>query len=267
MKKQKQSIKKLLSNVNTINIIFIIVGVLLILFARVPYGFKWGENVLDGIGCSSISAAIMAYFINQFQLAKDNKKEKIFRKLYFKNLYERLGEMLQRMLWFNERMMDDNFNWDFDIKKYGTLKYMLFSYREYKFDEKLSFEELKKRIELFHEKYNLENVKKMKIDEFNKLYKMIKIVLANSCDVYEEKKRLDNDKLMLTGITGLSLKEIDSIIDNINVGFFLHEMNERKAYGAAYLCIFNSFNELRNLCGFDNELTIKLVGTIRADEL
>lgn len=49
---------------NTLYVIFAILGIMLLLLARIPSGYGWGENILDGLGCSCISAAIMAYFIN-----------------------------------------------------------------------------------------------------------------------------------------------------------------------------------------------------------
>lgn len=267
MNKQKKVTKNEFFRSNGINLIFIVVGVVLILSARSPYGYKWGENVLDGIGCSCISAAIMAFFINQLQMAEDRKKVDSFKKLYFRNLYERLSEMLQRILWFDERWKDVDFNWNLDEREYGSLNYMLFSYQRYKSDEKLDFEELQNRIELCSKKYSAENVFNLNEEELAKLHKMIKIILVNSTDVLDERNKVDSDKLMICNLAKLDLEKINSIISKIDMAFNIFCANGKKAYGVGYELIFKSFAELREWCEVNNEVTIALRGTIRAGEL
>lgn len=56
-------------------------------------------TVLSGIGCSGITAAIMAIFFDDASIKKENKRKARVRAIYFKDLKEELKMMLERILY------------------------------------------------------------------------------------------------------------------------------------------------------------------------
>lgn len=59
----------------------IAISVGLIFFSFVPYGWKVWENILISIGCSGITAAIMAIFLELYDEKKErSRREKQKRK-------------------------------------------------------------------------------------------------------------------------------------------------------------------------------------------
>ena len=68
-------------------------------------------NVFSGIGCSGIAAAIMAIFLDYSNNRREQEKLKKAKSLYFKQIYDQLIMVVERILWFNERLQDADFNW------------------------------------------------------------------------------------------------------------------------------------------------------------
>ena len=76
----------------------------------------WNCNImtiLSGIGCSGIAAAIMAIFLDMASLKRENERKAKTRAIYFRELKEQLKMMIERILWFDERL-NENFDWDKD---------------------------------------------------------------------------------------------------------------------------------------------------------
>ena len=117
---------KLLKNFCVKNPIYVIT-ILISIVLTIPF-MIWGTNVLSvlsGIGCSGIAAAIMAIFIDA-KIDKDRKKKiEKAKATYFKSLYNELSIILQRILWFENRLEEDDFDWTFPAETYSTLSYMV----------------------------------------------------------------------------------------------------------------------------------------------
>lgn len=108
----------------------------------------WNCNImtiLSGIGCSGIAAAIMAIFLDMASLKRENERKAKTRAIYFRELKEQLKMMIERILWFDERL-NENFDWDKDPAIYSTLQYMLYAGQQYPGEETISFEEAEARL-------------------------------------------------------------------------------------------------------------------------
>ena len=76
-------------------------------------------TVLSGIGCSGIAAAIMAIFLDDASIKKENKRKARVRAIYLRDLKEELKMMLERILWFEKRL-DEEYDWDREPSFYSS---------------------------------------------------------------------------------------------------------------------------------------------------
>lgn len=81
----------------------IIISLLLLIPACI-----WDHNILtiiSGIGCSGIAAAIMAVFLESAALKKEKERKIKARAIYFREVKDQLKMMIERILWFDQRLM------------------------------------------------------------------------------------------------------------------------------------------------------------------
>ena len=78
-------------------------------------------DTLSGIGCSGIAAAVMAIFLERANAKRECERTAMAKSLYFKQLYDQLIMMIERILWLDERLKDDNFNWNLPDQTYSTM--------------------------------------------------------------------------------------------------------------------------------------------------
>ena len=90
-----------MTKTNRLNIIFAFLGITVIVLARIPCCPSWETGILYGIGCSVLSSAIMSYWMTRRQEKDNAQKALTFRNVYFRDLYDKVEEMLIRMLWFD----------------------------------------------------------------------------------------------------------------------------------------------------------------------
>ena len=241
---------------NPIYVITILISIVL----TIPF-MIWGTNVLSvlsGIGCSGIAAAIIAIFIDA-KIDKDRKKKiEKAKEVYFKKLYDELVMMLQRILWFEKRLPEDDFDWNMPPEAYSTISYMLFSS---KFpNENISFEEATKRLEDCSKKYGLESMKLLSDKEKGKIVKMFRIVAASGDYLKMHLETIKKNEIALNVEEYLSFEDINTLTFNINLALTLMEKTN-KNYGAAINSLVSSVKKLRETCGYQNEFVIALQGS------
>ena len=134
--------------------------------------FVWDCNIstiLSSIGCSGIAAAIMAFFLESASIKKEKKRKIKARTIYFRKIEDQLKMMIERILWFDERLNDD-FDWTKDIEVYLSLKYMIYASKQYP-NKTISFEEVETRLNTLKDKFSFEQQSKMQPEKLQKVKK------------------------------------------------------------------------------------------------
>ena len=121
-------------------------------------------NVLSSIGCSGIAAAIMAIFIEKHTKNQQETVKKKARKAYFQELHGQLKMMLERIVWFDERMDDAQFDWGKNPIEYSSLKYMIWATENYP-EYVMSYNDIRDALLKIAGKYNLEHQENMSTNE------------------------------------------------------------------------------------------------------
>lgn len=237
-----------------------VITILISVVLTIPF-IIWGTNVLSvlsGIGCSGIAAAIMAIFIDA-KIDKD-RKSKIdkAKHTYFKKLYDELVYILQRVLWFDERSTDSNFNWDLPPESYSQIGYMLFAS---KYPQKtMSFDEAMICLEQCSKKYKLEEVRACSDQEKERIYKMFRIIAASAYYLKTSLKTVKQNEIMLNIEDYLSLDKINDLDFKINLALALMEKPD-KNYSLAIDFLSRAAKDLREECGFQNDFQVAILGS------
>lgn len=118
-------------------------------------------TLLSGIGCSGLAAAIMAIFLESADAKRVVEKKARTRTAYFEAIKEELKIVLERILWFDMRTMDENFDWEKEPAFYSTMEFILWASETYPEEEEISFQAAEKRLNSLAEKYAVENLRQM----------------------------------------------------------------------------------------------------------
>lgn len=228
----------------------------------------WNCNiltVLSGIGCSGIAAAIMAIFLDMASLKKENDRKVKARAIYFRELKEQLKMMIERILWFDERMSDD-FDWSRDPSSYSSLQFMIFASQQYPSGENITFQEADARLSVLKEKYSLNQQSCLPKDQQQKVQKMFLIIAASGLTLLSEVSSVKERKLELDTEEYLSLEEIDNLLFQISLGISLMN-NPGKNYGLAVESIVSAYKTICRVGKYSDEINIGLHGTIKMNEI
>ncbi len=150
----------------TITIIVSIVLILPSLFCDTAF-----IAVLSSVGCSGLAAGIMAIFLEKAESTREKKKIAKARHIYFGEMNNQLTMTIERLIWLDERLHEDGFNWDLNPSEYSSLKYMLYSHSIAN-ERKVTFQEAEKKILQIGDEYNLENIKTLPEEQRLKVQKM-----------------------------------------------------------------------------------------------
>ena len=222
-------------------------------------------TILSGIGCSGIAAAIMAIFLDMASLKRENERKAKTRAIYFRELKEQLKMMIERILWFDERL-NENFDWDKDPAIYSTLQYMLYAGQQYPGEETISFEEAEARLNILEDKYALDQQSKMQSDHLQKVQKMFMILAASGITLLSEANSIKECRVELDAEDYMSLKEIESMCFQISQGVSLM-CKANKNYGVAIQSIVLAYKTICKAGNYTDKINIGLHGTIKMTEI
>ena len=222
-------------------------------------------TILSGIGCSGIAAAIMAIFLDMASLKRENERKAKTRTIYFSELKEQLKMMIERILWFDERL-NENFDWDKDPAIYSTFQYMLYAGQQYPREETISFEEAEARLNILKDKYSLDQQSKMQSDYLQKVQKMFMILAASGITLLSEANSIKECRVELDAEDYMSLDEIESMCFQISLGVSLM-CKANKNYGTAIQSIVSAYKAICKVGNYTDKINIGLHGTIRMTEI
>lgn len=222
-------------------------------------------TIISGIGCSGIAAAIMAIFLDLAALKKENERKVRAKAMYFRDLKDQLKMMIERILWFDERLNDD-FDWSKDPTIYSSFQYMIYTGQQYPNEEKITFEEAEARLNTLKNKYSLDQQTNMPPDHLQKVQKMFLILSESGLTLLSEVNSIKERRLELDTEDYLSLKEIESMCFQISLGISLMRKPNRN-YGAAISSLVSAYKMICKAGNYTDEINIGLHGTIKMSEI
>lgn len=229
----------------------------------------WKYSVLDlfsGVGCSIIAASIMALYMERNNEKKKILKSEKMRNLYFKNINNELNMIFERIMWFDDRIDDPQFDWSRPAKEYSSFKYMIWASTNYGEGETLQFSEAEKRLKKIAEKYNLDRQREMTEEELIKVQKMFSIIACSGIHLYREAKTIEENKLHLNKENYLAIDKIDSLLFNISFAIELFAL-PNKNYSIAINELLGAARIVREVGQYIDDIHIRLHGSVSINEL
>ena len=222
-------------------------------------------TIISGIGCSGIAAAIMAVFLESVALKKEKERKIKARAIYFREVKDQLKMMIERILWFDQRLNDD-FDWNQDPAVYSSFQYMIYAGQQYPGKEKISFEEAEERLKALKDKYSLGQQSKMQPEQLQKVQKMFLILSASGLTLLSEANSIKERRIELDAEDYLSLKEIESMCFQISLGVSLM-CKPNKNYGVAISSLVSAYKTISKTGNYTDEINVGLHGTIKMSEI
>ena len=248
-----------------IYILTIVVSILLMLPACI-----WDYNILtmlSGIGCSGFAAAIMAIFIEYSTRKRELEKNQNARNQYFKDIYNQLTAMLERILWFYERIEDESFCWGYNAWEYYTKDFMLeVVNKHYNNNQEISFDDALKRLEEIANNCSDDGFAKMSEETKNKVEKMFLILSVGSSSLVSETNNIKENQLMLNFDNYLSMRDVKNLLNSIS--WAISQMEKPcKNYKEAILRLVNATKQIRSVGNYTNDIYIGLHGNFKINEI
>lgn len=222
-------------------------------------------SALSGIGCSVLAASIMAIFLENADSKREKKRLMNARQIYFNEINSQFTMMIGRLLWFEERLEEGDFDWDLDPDEYSSLKFMLYSQR-FSQGKVVSFQEAESRLVEMGKKYNFENIQELSQEQRLKVQKMFVIIAASSLHLLREVKAVNNNKLLLDVEEIISIKEIEQLIFNISLAIAIMQKAD-KNYEAGIKLLLSAAKKIREIGGYNDSVNIALQGSIETSEI
>ena len=216
-------------------------------------------NVLTSIGCSGIAAAIMAIFIEKHTKDQQEAIKKKARKSYFLELHRELKWMLERIVWFDERMNDAQFDWGKNPIEYSSFEYMIWAAKNYP-EYDMSYNDIRCTLLKIADKYSLEHQKDMGTSEKFKVYKMFNILAVSGTEMMRQIKAINDNKLLLDVVDYMPLDESKELYSKIMIAIKVMYINGMN-YGPFVSQLLDVYDEISGYCGLDKSFRIGVHGT------
>lgn len=207
----------------------------------------------------------MAIFLDRSNSKREKERLTKAKSLYFSQLYDQLIMMAENILWYNERLADDSFDWNMDENAYYTIEYRIKMSSRYP-TQLLDYEEAINRLRTIGEKYSIDNIKSLNQQEIYKINRMFQIVAAGATHLLVEAKAVSENKLILEIEDYLSIEDNKNIMFNISLAIGLMPKTD-KNYKAVVECLINAIDALREIGNYTNNISTGLHGSISVTEL
>lgn len=198
-------------------VITIIVSIILM----IPYGLDnscgW-FNLLSGIGCSGVAAALMSIFLDRINEKREQERKDRFISGYFYPLYHELSLFLGRLLWINEHINDDEIICDLPLDYYYSKHFMIKFNPNSQSCNCLEFQEAKAQIRSLEDKYSILKMKNMPLEKLDRIKRMFLILHYGSLNLVSEVEKIKNNAILLDSESYFSLDEINQLCFNISLG-------------------------------------------------
>lgn len=230
---------------NKIYIITIILSIILMSLDVITGNCLGG--ILSGIGCSGVTAAIMAIFIDKSNNRYEQKRKDYVKKMYLHNFVSCITTLIGELIWLDEMIDDDKFNWDLNDDKYEGLNFVIYS-AEISKTRTISYNEAMQCLNCIAIKYNKDGIEKL--DEAKKLRvcKMFRIASKSTVSLLKEFVKI-NDNALLLELEGLITRsDLERIRSEIVVFYGIVTRND-KNYHTAIKCLQQVLNSVCEFIG------------------
>ena len=216
-------------------------------------------NVASSIGCSGFAAAVMALFIELESKKKEKVRLEKVRSVYFRELNNQLTMIIERLLWLEQRLGDNDFDWDLADANYVSFRYMVEMSVKYK-SEQVSFEEAVERLNQIGNKYNYENMKNTSDDLKHRIQRMFLIVASSTNYMINEVRSINIDKILLDAENYISIDVNKKLMFNVSMirSFMMIDTN----YKDAIAMLIDVASMIREIGGYSNDVSIGLHGNV-----
>lgn len=217
-------------------------------------------SILSSIGCSALAAAVMALFLERANAVREEKKKQLSRNIYLRQFNSQITMLIERVIWFDERMDDQAFNWNNEEGTYSTLQFMVWADSRYE-ERSISFEEAVAILEELERKYSKERMANCSPQEKERIQKLFSIVAVSSKAFVSTAIGIKDDKLILAVSDYLSIGDNESIQFDVQyiIGTMLKKLD---AYNNALSSLIRLAKKIREIGQYSNEIRIGLHGSI-----
>ena len=205
----------------------------------------------------------MAFFLESASIKKEKKRKIKARTIYFRKIEDQLKMMIERILWFDERLNDD-FDWTKDIEVYLSLKYMIYASKQYP-NKTISFEEVETRLNTLKDKFSFEQQSKMQPEKLQKVKKMFLILYMSGQELLSEANSIMAFRIELDTEDYMSLAEIENMYFQIYFGISMCRPN--KNYSSAISSFESAYKIVRKTGNYTDKFNVGLHGTIKMNEI
>ena len=223
-------------------------------------------TLLSGIGCSGFAAAIMAIFLDISSFRREQERQQKAKSLFFNNINNQITMLIERVLWFNERIDDQGFDWTLDIPVYSTLQYMIFASQNYKSEGTITFDSAVEKLNEIGDNFDLEHQAHMPANKLGKVQKMFGI-LAYSCTyLLAEANSIKDNRLELDTEGYMTLEESEKLA--FDVSFIVAIMGKpQKNYKAAISSLITIAKLVRSIGNYNDSIRLGLHGSFAMNEI
>jgi len=174
--------------------------------------------------------------------------------------------VVERILWFNERLQDADFNWNLQDYDYSSFGYMVGIGSQYP-ETTLPYDAAINKLKDIGVKYNIDNIKTIAESDKYKITRLFQIVAASSSYLLNEANAIKNNKLTLDIIDYMSLDENKGIMFDISL--FITLMGKpNKNYQAAVNALISVTERIREIGQYPkDDIRIGLRGSFPMSDL
>lgn len=227
------------------------ISVILIILSLFPGGYAAVGDVMMGIGCSGLAAAIMAIFLERANKKSNKEMNEFYRYTYFNDLNQQLKKLFERLLWFDKAIV--YLGVDKDLDYYLSYDFLLEAGR-LEIDEILHFEEADTCVKALLDKYDEDNWDDVNVS-WNQVNKMLQIIGKASEGVFSELDRIKKDKFFLIHRGLIEVEDIEEIIGLLEG--YPRMLSTGKSKSITYLEFpWKVYSKLRSICGYRDEFYI-----------
>lgn len=218
-------------------------------------------SMLSGIGCSGMAAAIMAIFLEKAEMVREQERQQRACSLYFREMNGQLLDVIGNLIWLEDRLDEEDFNWDLPAEEYSTHRYVVFAAKMEK-DRFLPFDDAMETLKAIGIKYNLDHMRTMPAEKKKKIEKMFKVTACNAADLVNEVQRLEKDKLLLQSEGYSSIEQSNQIISNITIAIQIMDSTD-KNYNTAITFLSSTAKKVREIGNYEEDIHVGMQGMIR----
>lgn len=220
---------------------------------------------LSGVGCSGLAAGVLAIFLECSENKREKQRMNKARQIFFHEFYSQLKMIIERLLWFNYRLEEDDFNWGLDPLEYSSFRYMLFAHSISQ-EKTISFQEAEEILIKIGKKYNIENIKSLSEKQRAKVQKMFLIVAASSRYLLREANNVENNKLLLNIEEYITIEEVKQLNFDIALAIGIMQKTD-KNYDVAIKSLLSAIKKIREIGNYSDNIRIGLHGSMEITEL